>query len=149
MNRIALVLIAAAALLISAPAFAWDLQPLHPFAEVTVDQLADSLSKSPRKLPSITMKGLKNDWVHAAFAVSAKGDEKAKVHISLEGPKALTDCVKLRVVGFVRQQGVGWVMDPVFDSPAKEFEMGYKSSVRNIESILNSPMPRPQAGTRW
>lgn len=125
--------------LFAAPVFAWDLHPLHPFAEMSADQLAESLMHSPPILKSLTLQGLKNDWVHNAFAVSAEQDEKARVHISLEGTKALKDAVRLRVLGFVRQKGVGWAIDTVFDSPAKEFEMNYKSSVRNIDNILEFP----------
>lgn len=119
----------------SAPAQDWDVFALHPFAEVTVDNLPLSLTEP---LEALDLTALQNDWAHDALAVKATGDRPATVSLSLRGHDALLSCVKLRVLGFVQQTGIGTVMDPIFDAPGVVSE-GHRRFVLNYEHIADFP----------
>lgn len=117
-------------------AHASELRRVHPFAECTADELPGHLEGS---LERLDLAGLRNDWVHKAFAVTVSpGETEAGVTLGLTGDTELLRHIRLRVVGFVQQTPHGWVMDPIFDRPG-EIDPSYGQWVRNFDGIRRFP----------
>ncbi len=123
-------------LLVSCQVHAYELRRLHPFAECTADQLLQHLEGPMGRLD---LAGLRNDWVHKAFAVTVSpGEPEAGVTLGLTGDRELVGHVRLRVVGFVKQTPHGWVMDPIFDRPG-DIDPAWGQYIRNVEGIRRFP----------
>ncbi len=117
-------------------AHAWQVHRLHPFVEATADQLPARLGPVARQL---TLTGLQNDWMHEGLAIATTGEEQATVTLNLTGSTDLRNHVRLRVVGFIEQKDVGYVLNPIFDEP-KVLELdNFKGYMRNFENIYEFP----------
>ncbi len=123
-------------LAISAPLQAWDVYRCHPFVEATADQLPHRLTVRAR---DIRLRGLRNDWVHGGVAIATTGEPEAICTVSLKLPPALEGRLRLRVVGFIEQKGIGYVLDPIFDDPGALELDKYKQYMRNFENIHGFP----------
>lgn len=115
---------------------AWQVHRLHPFVEATADQLPQQLGPIARQL---TLSGLQNDWIHEGLAISAAGQDPATVTLSLTGSEHLREHVRMRVVGFVEQKDLGYVLDPIFEDPKVLKLERFKGYMRNFESIYEFP----------
>lgn len=118
------------------PAHAWQVYRSHPFVEATADQLPAKLTRVARH---VTISALQNDWEHRAVAIKVDGpDEKATVTVSLHGPSELTDHLRVRVVGFIKQKDIGYSLDPIFDNPGAH-DLKLSKYMRNFENIHQFP----------
>jgi hypothetical protein len=128
-----------AALIAIAPcpgAHAWQVRSVHPFVEATADTLPGCLGPVAQR---ITLRGPRNDWIHAAFAVATDGEERATVTVRIEGPDIVKQHVRLRVVGFIKDRQHGDCLDPIFDDPVALELDKYKQYMRNFENIHAFP----------
>lgn len=108
---------------------------MHPFVEAAADQLPERLGPAARWL---LLRGLQNDWIHQGLAIVVEGEERATVSLRLDGSKELRHRVRLRVIGFIKQKGLGYSLDPVFDRP-KDISLDHKAYMRNFENIYDFP----------
>ena len=129
-------LLLAAALVTIARSDAWEVYRVHPFVEATADELDSRLRHPARDLRITT---LQNDWLHEALAVGVTDEERATVTVELHGEAAITEHVRLRVVGFINQKDKSPSLDPIFDDPGK-LDLGRHSKyMRNFANIHGFP----------
>lgn len=114
----------------------WQIYNVHPFIEATADQLPQHLQTVAR---GISLTGLQNDWIHQSIAIAAKGPDIETVTVTLQGPPEISNHVRLRVVGFIKQDQVGYILDPIFDNPKQLDPSTYRQYMRNFENIHEFP----------
>jgi len=123
-------------LLSGGPTSAWQVYRLEPFVEATADQLPGRLGPVARQF---TLIGLQNDWIHEGLAIATTGEERATVRLHLSGSQELREHVRLRVVGFIKDKGLGYVLDPILETP-KALELDrFKQYMRNFANIYEFP----------
>lgn len=114
----------------------WQVHRIHPFVEATADELPQHLGSTA---VTISLTGLQNDWIHQAIAVASTGQNAATVTLSLQGPPEILRHVRLRVVGFIKQDGLGYVLDPIFDKPGALDLERHRQYMRNFQNIHAFP----------
>ncbi len=120
----------------TSPAYCWEVRRLHPFVEATADQLLKHLGPVASQL---TLSGLQNDWIHKGLAIVASGQKPETVTISLAGSRRFREHVRLRVVGFIDQKDLGYVLDPIFANPGALEVSKYGQYMRNFARIYSFP----------
>lgn len=135
MRNVSFIVVLAVGCLACGETDAWRVYGVHPFVEVTADELPAQLR---RPAASVSLIGLQNDWVHEAIAIAVDDETPAVLTLRLSGSKEVTEHISLRVVGFIKTEGLGYALGPIFEMP-KDRDTDTKGVVRNFANIREFP----------
>lgn len=104
---------------------------------------ADELPSRLQPGQTLTLEGMRNDWVVAAAGLLSR--TSSEVEVRLDGPPELLAAADLKVVGEVateRQGKVTWWLDPVFAAPGEHEDLS--PYIRNWGAIHEFPRLHPE-----
>jgi len=113
----------------------WDIYPIHPWVEVTADQLPAACVTPADRLH---LSGLGNDWLTAAVVLKSNDGASHRVAVSTHAHEALRRQTHLRVVGVIKQGKDEWLLDPLLERAAGN-PYGLSGYLRNFDAIRDFP----------